>query len=130
MAKIENPLNSRHVEHNNGQDRDIARRGSVAKRCNDPIAVHPGMTSLQRGGAGIGGMGHSVAAIADGGQTIASSAAASPLSHAYGDAGDLKSGMPAASPARGMRSRINADTETLADKVQYGKDCIATAVKN
>ena len=35
MAKIKNPLNARHLEHNDGQDRNIARKGSVAKRCND-----------------------------------------------------------------------------------------------
>ena len=98
------PTNARHLEHNDGQDRCIARKGSVAKRSNDGgIAVHPGMTSLQTGGAGIGGMGHGTATI-DGGQTIASSAAAAPLAHAYGGAPDLKTGS-AVSPSFGQRSR-------------------------
>jgi len=97
------PLNARHIEHNEGQTRDIARKGSVPKRSNDGVAVHPSMTRLQKSGAGIGGMGHGTAVI-DGGQTIASSAAAAPLAHAYGGAPDLKTGS-AVAPSFGQRSR-------------------------
>ena len=129
MARIKNPQNARHIEHNDGQDRCIARSGTVAKKCNDSVAIHPNMSSLQKGGAGSGGMGHAIAAIDDGGQTIATSAAAAPLAHAYGGAPNLKSGK-GVEVSPGMRSRINADTETLPDKVQAGKDCLDQAVKN
>jgi hypothetical protein len=130
MTKIANPTNARHLEHNDGQDRNIARKGTVAKTCNDGVAIHPSMTNLQRGGAGVGGLAHPTATINDGGETIASSAAASPLAHAYSAKPDLKSNSPAAPPSPGMRSRINADTETLPDKVAYGKAMLDCATKN
>jgi hypothetical protein len=84
---------------------------------------------MQRGGAGVGGLSHPTATINDGGQTIATSAAAAPLQHSYGSAPDLKTGK-GVDVSPGMRSRINADTETLPQKVQAGVDCLAQAVKN
>lgn len=120
MSKIKNPLNARHLEHNAGQSRDIARRGGVPKRTNDgPVPHHPGMTPKQKGTAGIGGMAH---AVIDGGQP-------GPLPHAYGSAADLKTGK-AVAPTPGMRSRTNADCESHADKMQHGQDMMAQAVKN
>jgi hypothetical protein len=103
MSTVKVPLNARHVEHNQNQDGSIARKGSVPKRSNDGVAIHPGMTSLQKGGAGAGGMGHGTAVIS-GGQTIASSAAAAPLAHAYSGAPDLKTGK-AVPVSFGQRSR-------------------------
>ena len=127
---IKNPTNARHFEHNQYQKSNIARKGNIAKRCNDEILHHSGMSSLQKGGAGIGGMGHSTATIS-GGETIATSAAASPLvPHAYG------SGIPKAhlgqhvEPVVGQRSQTNADCEDHATKVGHGRDMLAQAVKN
>ena len=73
-------------------------------------------------------MGHGTATI-DGVQTIASSATAAPLAHSYGAAPDLKTGKTVA-PVPGMRSRTNEGIETHADKVQHGRDMLASAVKN
>jgi hypothetical protein len=56
-----------------------------------PVAFHSGMTRKQTDAAHIGGMGHATAKI-DGGQAIASSAAASPLAHAYSGQPDMKRG--------------------------------------
>jgi hypothetical protein len=131
MSKIKNPMNSRHLEHNAGQDHNVARRGSVQKRSNDGVAIHSGMTSLQRGGAGIGGMSHPVAAISDGGQTVATSAAAQPMPHAYGALPDSKSGKTVpATP--GMRSRNAPHSNDLGEAIlrqAYGEsapdDCQA-----
>jgi hypothetical protein len=118
------PTNARHHEHNNGQALDIARKGTVPKKSNDgQVPVHPGMTSLQKAGAGIGGMGHGTATV-DGGQTIASSAAAAPLAHTYGGAPDLKTGK-AVPPVPGQRSRTESH-----DHVQRGRDVLASATKN
>lgn len=129
MGKIKNPTNARHLEHNDGQNRNIARKGGVAKRTNDgPVPHHPGMTSLQKNAAGLGGMGHAVAAI-DGGQTIAASTAAAPLAHAYGGAPDLKTGKGVA-PVPGQKSQTNMDCEDHATKQNHGRDCLAEAVKN
>lgn len=129
MSKIQNPLNARHIEHNDGQDSCIARKGSVPKRSNDgPVPVSFGMTNLQKAGAGVGGQGHGVAAITDGGQTIAASAAAAPLRHAYSAAPDLKTGK-AVPPSFAQRSRTNEGVETFADKVQHGRDSLSVAVK-
>jgi hypothetical protein len=119
MAKIQNPTNARHIEHNDGQRRNIARKGGVAKRTNDGVALHPGMTRQQKDAAGLGGMGHAV--VADGGQPGA------PLPHAYGSAADLKTGK-AVAPVPGQRSRTNED---CADKsADHGRDVIAEAVRN
>jgi hypothetical protein len=124
------PLNARHIEHNDGQDRCIARKGSVPKKSNDGVAAHPGMTSLQKAGAGIGGMGHPVAGIGvGGGEAIATSAAASPLAHAYGGFPNNKAGKTVA-PVPGQRSRTNEGVESHADKCQHGADMLAQAVKN
>ncbi len=129
MSTIKNPQNARHLEHNDGQDRCIARKGTVAKTCNDgPVPHHPNMTSLQRGGAGIGGMGHSTATIS-GGEAIATSAAASPLAHAYSSAPDLKTGK-AVAPVPGQKSQTNMDCETHATKQQHGRDMLAEAVRS
>jgi hypothetical protein len=128
MARIQNPQNARHLEHNDGQDRNIARKGSVPKKSNDGVALHPSATRMQKDAAGLGGMGHGTATI-DGGQTIATSAAASPLAHAYSTRPDLKTGTPAAPPVPGQKSRINADTESHADKCKAGADTLAQAVK-
>lgn len=54
------PITSRDVEHLNGQDQNIARRGTVAKRCSDPVPIHGGMTRQQQDMAGVGGLGHGV----------------------------------------------------------------------
>jgi hypothetical protein len=130
MTKIKNPQNARHLEHNDGQGRDIARKGTVAKKCNDgPVPHHPGMSSLARGGAGSGGMGHPTATINDGGQTIATSAAASPLAHAYSVRPDLKTGTPAAPPVPGQKSQTNIGIESHADKCKTGVDTLSSAVK-
>jgi len=121
MSKIKNPTNARHLEHNDGQDRNIARRGGVAKRCNDgPVPHHPGMTSAQKNSAGLGGMGHAVA-VNDGGQPT--------LTHAYGSAADLKTGKGVA-PVPGLRSQTNQDCETHGDKIEHGRDMLLEAVKN
>jgi len=45
------PLGSREHEHNEGQARDIARKGSVPKRSDTPPAIHSGMRSQTRSGA-------------------------------------------------------------------------------
>jgi len=130
MTKIANPLNARHLEHNDAQDRNIARKGSVPKHSNDGPVPHAfGMTSLQKGAAGLGGMGHATATVSDGGEAVAASAAAAPLAHAYGGAPNLKNGK-AVAPTPGMRSRTNDDCEDYATKQQHGRDCLASAVKN
>jgi hypothetical protein len=54
------PITSRDVEHLNSQDQNIARRGTVAKRCSDPVPIHGGMTRQQQDMAGVGGLGHGV----------------------------------------------------------------------
>jgi hypothetical protein len=105
---------------------NIARDGAPKKVTG--IAVHPGMTRQQQDGAGVGGMGHAAATIS-GGQTIASSAAAAPLAHSYGAAPDLKTGK-VVPPSFGQRSRTNEDTESHADKVQAGRDTLASAARN
>lgn len=128
MTKIRNPLNGRHHEHNNGQTLDLARRGSVAKTSNDGCAVHPGMTGQQKAAAGFGGMAHPTATI-DGGEIVATSAAAAPLAHAYGGSPDLKTGK-AVAPVPGQCSQTNKGGESFADKVQHGRDMLASAVKN
>jgi hypothetical protein len=129
MSKIKNPQNARHLEHNNGQGRDIARKGSVPKKSNDGVALHPSATRMQRGGAGIGGMGHPTAVIGSGGEAIATSAAASPLAHAYSVRPDLKTGTPAAPPVPGQKSQTNIGIESHADKCKAGADTLAQAVK-
>jgi hypothetical protein len=108
--KIANPQNARHLEHNDGQDRCIARKGIVPKRSNDGVALHPGMTSLQKAGAGIGGLGHATAVI-DGGQIVATSAAAAPTQHAYGSLPNTKAGKAVAvNPGmRGSTAPRNTD---------------------
>lgn len=127
MGKMKNLLNARQMEHAEHQDDSIARKGSVPKRTNDSAPIHPNMTRQQKDGAGFGGMGHATATI-DGGKTIAASAAAVPLAHAYSGAPDLKTGK-AVAPSFGQRSRTNADTETHADKQSHGRDMLAEAVK-
>ena len=87
-----NEFNSRHLEHNDGQDRCIARKGSVPKKSNDGVAVHPGMTPRQKAGAGVGG---------DGGQSAA-------LAHVYGTAPNLKIGK-SVPVSFGMKSRGPTD---------------------
>ena len=115
-----------HQTHSDGTP-NIARDTKVGKRVTQvPHAF--GTTPLQRSGAGVGGLSHPTATI-DGGQTIASSAAAAPLQHAYGTAGDLKTGTPAAPPSPGMKSQQNIGIESHADKVRAGKDCLDQAVK-
>ncbi|MGD0420211.1 MAG: hypothetical protein ABSA68_11650 [Xanthobacteraceae bacterium] len=101
---VEVPLNARHVEHNDGQSRNIALKGSVPKKSSGACAVHPSMTPLQKNAAGLGGMGHATASITDGGTTIAASSAAAPLEHCYGGAPSLKAGK-AVAVSPGMRSR-------------------------
>jgi hypothetical protein len=132
--KAFDPTNPRHLEHAEHQDGSIARKGSVPKHSNDgPVPHSWGNTPMQRAGENTGGLSHATATINDGGETIASSAAASPLSDAYSEKPDLKSNSPAAPPSwgkLGMRSRINSDTETLPQKVQAGKDCLDQAVKS
>ncbi len=44
-------IGSREHEHNEGQARDIARKGSVPKRSDTPPAIHSGMRSQTRSGA-------------------------------------------------------------------------------
>jgi hypothetical protein len=51
-------VTSRDIETLCSQGENIARRGTVAKRSSDPVLVHPGMTSQQRAGMNVGGMGH------------------------------------------------------------------------
>jgi hypothetical protein len=129
MGKIKNPQNARHLEHNDGQGRNIARKGGAPKRTNDgPVPHHPGMTSLQKNSAGFGGMGHATATIS-GGEAIAASAAAAPLAHSYGGAPDLKTGKRV-EPVPGHRSRTNADCETHGDKIETGENMLVEAVKN
>jgi hypothetical protein len=127
MSKMKNLLNARHMEHAEHQDGSIARKGSVPKRSNDGVALHPSATRMQKDAAGLGGMGHATATI-DGGEAIAASAAAAPLAHGYGGAPDLKTGKGVA-PVAGHRSRTNQDTESHADKCKAGADTLAQAVK-
>jgi hypothetical protein len=60
-TKTLSPITSRDVELLQHADQNIARRGTVAKRCSDPnIPIHPGMTRQQQDMAGVGGLGHGV----------------------------------------------------------------------
>lgn len=131
MSKIANPQNARHLEHNDGQDRNIARKGSVPKKSNDGVAIHSGMTSLQKGGAGIGGMSHPVAGVGiGGGEPITTSAAASPLVHAYGSGTPKPHIGKSVEPVPGQKSQTNMDCEDHATKVGHGRDMLASAVRN
>jgi hypothetical protein len=122
MAKIKIPLNARHLEHNEGQDRCIARKGGVPKKSNDGVAIHSGMTSLQKGGAGIGGMGHPVAGVGiSGGEAIATSAAASPLAHAYSS---LPKRLTRVAPAWGSKT---GDGDPCPDLHELGAAVLAEA---
>jgi hypothetical protein len=121
-----------HMSHGSGEHatghagKTIARDGAPKKVT--PVMHHPAMTRQQTDVAGLGGLGHPTATI-DGGQTVATSAAASPLAHAYG--GTLKPhiGQPVAQ-VPGQKSQTNMDCETHADKQQHGADMLDCAVKN
>ena len=54
------PIGSRVIEHLNGQDKNIAQRGTVPKRSDTPPPIHGGMTRQQQDMAGVGGLGHGV----------------------------------------------------------------------
>ncbi len=94
--------------------RNIARDGAPKKV--SPVAVHDGMTSLQKAGMNIGGQGH--ATVEDGGQPGA-------LPHAYGSAAYLKTGK-AVPVSPGMRSRVNEDCP----QEDNGREVLAEAVKS
>ena len=138
MATMKQLLNARqtlsHMSHGLGDHADghavpgnIARDGAPKKVT--PVPHHSGMSLLQSSGAGLGGLGHATATINDGGQTIATSAAAAPLAHAYSGRPDLKSGTPAAPPVVGHKSQQNVGIESHADKCKAGMDTLASAVK-
>lgn len=57
-------ISSRGQEHANSQSGSIATRSSRAKP-SGPSPIHPGMSSKQVAGAGIGGMGHPYAGAPD-----------------------------------------------------------------
>ncbi len=80
---------------------DIQPRQGTPKAMH-PVATHVGMTSRQIAGAGIGGMGHSSAAVTDGGQVTTVSAAA-PMADHYG--GALPKSGRDVKVAQGMRDR-------------------------
>ena len=121
-----------HLSHGMGDSggdihpNNIARDG--ARKRVTPVEFHSGMTRAQTDAAKIGGIGHGTATI-DGGRTIASSAAAPPLAHAYSGKPDLKSGK-GVSTVPGQRSRTNEGVETYADKCQHGRDMLANAKRN
>jgi hypothetical protein len=121
MAKIANPMNGRHLEHNDHQDANIARKGSVPKRTNDALPVHSGMTARQISAANLGGMGHPSATV-DGGQSIAASSAAAPLAHSYGSLPNTKHGKPV--PIHPSQSR---GAKHEADMHELGRATIAEA---
>lgn len=86
---------------------------AAAPKAMHPVSVHSGMTARQQAGAGIGGMGHSTAAVSDGGQTIATSAAAAPLAHAYGDGIPKSRGASPISPGMVSKTRPATDKSAL-----------------
>jgi hypothetical protein len=121
-----------HMSHGLGEHatghagRNIATDGSPKKVT--PVNFHPNMSRKQIDTAGLGGQGHATATI-DGGESIASSAAAAPIAHVYGGAPDLKIGR-AVAPVPGHKSQTNQDCETHGDKVETGRDMLSEAVKN
>lgn len=83
---------------------DVQPRAGAPKAMH-PVSVHNGMHSRQIAGMNAGGMSHPTALV-DGGQTIANSAAASPIHATPLAAGALpKSNKPIPRPAMGMRHR-------------------------
>lgn len=145
MSKFSHMSHSqgRQIEHDENVTRGIEQAARADRVNNGPIdprvggkpktqksvPYHDAMSRLQTNAAGIGGQGHGVAAINDGGETIAASSAAAPLASAYGFSdGGGKAGK-IVPPSPGMRSRTNEGVETHADKVQHGRDMLAVAVK-
>ena len=116
--RMKNLLNARNAEHNDGQHRNIARRGSVPKTSNDGAPVHPHMTRQQTDAAGLGGMGHASAAVV----------AVAPLQHAYGNLPDSKTGKGVL-PKSGQKSQTNMDCEDHGTKVEHGRAMLSQAVK-
>lgn len=82
---------------------DIQPRAGAPKAMH-PVAPHVSTTPRQLAAAGKGGLGHATAAVTDGGQTIATSAAAAPLRHAYGS---IEKRRPDAKPAWGMKGVVD-----------------------
>ena len=123
------PIHS-HDSHGFGPARDghahsdIARDG--APKHVHSVKVHDGMTRRQTNAANIGGMGHPVAGVGEGGgQPIATNAAASPLLvNAYGS---KPKRLAPVTPSFGMKHR---DTGKVPNLEELGRAVLAEAVKN
>jgi hypothetical protein len=108
---------ARVTEHLKNLGNNVARRGSVPKRCGTPAKIHNGMTRMQHATAGRGGMPHSTAGIPD-------ASSSNPM-----DPEPVGKKLTPVVTTRGMRSRITPHMDDLARR-DRGAKIMSEAVEN